>query len=313
MLQTEAWHIHAVEIQPKQGGRFGYFVDYNKDNPTAPFTVYNRDGRRVTIPAGEYDWAQHAFEYLHNPSARVTGTIRYRIGHYYDGDFNGVEIASEYRITPQMTASLGWTHQDIKLPYGNFVNNLVPMKVNYSFTTLANISALLQYNGQTGLFSSNVRLALLNRSGTGLFVVFNDRRDLLSSTSLETLGSSFVVKYTRLVDFKQEAPMQSRRKFLRGFSGGVVATGAALAAGRTSLAARGGEQVIAPTLSVADLKPAGPLDEAYWWKVRSQFNILDGMTFMNNGTEGPVPRVVLEANERFFREIAENPSNNYRR
>ena len=71
--------------------------------------------------------------------------------------------------------------------------------------------------------------------------------------------------------------------------------------------------MIAPTLPSADLKPAGPLDEAYWWKVRSQFNILDGMTFMNNGTEGPVPRVVTEANERFFREIAENPSNNYRR
>ena len=71
--------------------------------------------------------------------------------------------------------------------------------------------------------------------------------------------------------------------------------------------------MIAPTLTSADLKPAGPLDEAYWWKVRSQFNILDGMTFMNNGTEGPVPRCVTEANEKVFREIAENPSNNYRR
>jgi selenocysteine lyase/cysteine desulfurase len=78
-------------------------------------------------------------------------------------------------------------------------------------------------------------------------------------------------------------------------------------------AAGGRAQVIAPTLTTADLKPAGPLDEAYWWKVRSQFNILDGMTFMNNGTEGPVPRCVTEANERVFREIAENPSNNYRR
>ena len=200
-LQTEAWHLHAFEIQPKQGGRFGWFMDYAKDHPTAPFQVYNRDGKRVVIPAGEYDWLQHAFEYLHNPSARVTGTIRYRIGHYYDGDFNGVEINSDYRITPKLTASLGWTHQDIKLPYGNFVNNLVPIKANFSFTTLANVSALLQYNGQTGQFSSNVRLALLNRSGTGLFVVFNDRRDLLSSTAQETLGRSFIVKYTRLVDF----------------------------------------------------------------------------------------------------------------
>jgi isopenicillin-N epimerase len=105
--------------------------------------------------------------------------------------------------------------------------------------------------------------------------------------------------------------MLSRRRFLRGVSSGVVATGAALAA-RPAFAG-GGRQVIAPTLGVADLKPGGALDEAYWWKVRSQFNILDGMTFMNNGTEGPVPRCVTEANERIFREIAENPSNNYRR
>lgn len=101
--------------------------------------------------------------------------------------------------------------------------------------------------------------------------------------------------------------MLSRRRFLRGVSSGVVATGAAFAA-RPAFG-----QVIAPTLTTADLKPSGPLDEAFWWKVRSQFNILDGMTFMNNGTEGPVPRCVTEANEKYFREIAENPSNNYRR
>ena len=103
--------------------------------------------------------------------------------------------------------------------------------------------------------------------------------------------------------------MLSRRGFLHGVSSGVAATGAAFALGGRAARA----QVLAPTLTTADLKPGGPLDEAYWWKVRSQFNILDGMTFMNNGTEGPVPRVVVEANEKFFREIAENPSNNYRR
>ncbi|MGE3491343.1 MAG: DUF5916 domain-containing protein [Vicinamibacterales bacterium] len=200
-LQSEAWHVHPFEIQPRQGGRFGWFSDYAKDNPLTPFQVYSRDGNRVVIPAGQYDWWQHALEYMHNPSARVTGTIRTRFGNYYDGDFQSVELTSEFRITPKATASVGWTRQDIDLPYGSFVNNLVPIKANYSFTTLTNISALLQYNGQTGQFSSNVRLAMLNRSGTGLFVVFNDRRDLLSSTVAETLGRSFVVKYTRLVDF----------------------------------------------------------------------------------------------------------------
>lgn len=105
--------------------------------------------------------------------------------------------------------------------------------------------------------------------------------------------------------------MLTRRRFIRGVSGGLAGAGAALAA--SPVAARRRGQIVAPTLGVADLKPAGPLDETYWWKVRSQFNMLDGMTFMNNGTEGPVPRCVTDANEKFFREIAENPSNNYRR
>ncbi len=200
-LQTSRLHLHPFEIQPQQGGRFGWLVDLEKDNPIVSFQVYNRDGKRVLIPAGQYSWHQHGFEYFHNPSARVTGTLRYKIGSYYDGDFNSWEINSDYRITPRMTASLGWTRQDVDLKYGSFVNHLIPIKANYSFTTLTNLSALLQYNGQTGQFSSNLRLAMLNRSGTGLFVVFNDRRDLLSSTVAETLGRSFVVKYTRLVDF----------------------------------------------------------------------------------------------------------------
>jgi hypothetical protein len=201
VLQTEMWHIHPFEIQPKQGGRFGIFHDISKDNPTVPFVVFNREGRSVIIPSGQYTWGQTAFEYLHNPSARVTGTVRVRVGDYYDGDFNSLELTSDYRITPNATASVGWTRQDIDLPYGSFVNNLVPVKANYSFTTLTSLSALLQYNGQTGTFSSNVRFAWLNRSGTGLFVVYNDRRDTLPSTSIETLGRSFVVKYTRLIDF----------------------------------------------------------------------------------------------------------------
>ena len=200
-LQSEAWHIHPLEIQPKQGGRFGWFANYNKDNPTSAFTVYNRDGRRVVIPAGQYDWWQSVFEYLHNPSARVTGTFRFFSGRFYNGDFKATEFASDYRITPKATASVGWTRQVIDLPGGSFVNNLVPIKASYAFTTLTSLSALVQYNSQTGQFTSNVRLALLNRSGTGLFLVFNDRRDRLSSTPQEALGRSFVVKYTRLFDF----------------------------------------------------------------------------------------------------------------
>ena len=63
------------------------------------------------------------------------------------------------------------------------------------------VQALVQYNNQSSLLTSNIRLALLDRSGTGLFIVYNDRRDTTLFNPYETLGRSFIVKYTRLFDF----------------------------------------------------------------------------------------------------------------
>ena len=66
---------------------------------------------------------------------------------------------------------------------------------------VAGAARLIQYNKQASTFSSNIRLALLNRSGTGFFLVYNDRRDTSSFTFDELLGRSFIVKYTRLFDY----------------------------------------------------------------------------------------------------------------
>jgi selenocysteine lyase/cysteine desulfurase len=100
----------------------------------------------------------------------------------------------------------------------------------------------------------------------------------------------------------------------RGFIGGTVtAAVGGFAAGLSQANARAfGGQSLTPALSLDSLKPTGPLDEAYWWKVRSQFNVVDGLTYMNNGTLGPMPRAVFDANERYMREIMEDPTNSGR-
>jgi selenocysteine lyase/cysteine desulfurase len=97
----------------------------------------------------------------------------------------------------------------------------------------------------------------------------------------------------------------------RGFLGGSMA-----AAIGGLFAERVGAQAgnVAPPLAMPldKLRPTGPLDEKFWWKVRGQFNVVDGLSFMNTGTYGPSPRVVLETNERIGRELSEDPTNNYR-
>lgn len=200
-LQTSRVHMHYFEIQPQRGGRFGTFVDRMQDRPVTPFVVFNADGKKVVIPPGLYTWWQPGVEMISDPAARLSWTTRLKGGGFYDGDFRSLELAANYRAGSRFIGSVGWTRQDVDLSYGQFATNLVPVKVSYSFTTLASLQALVQYNNQTSLVSSNIRLALLDRGGTGLFIVYNERRDTSTLDPHDLLGRSFIVKYTRLVDF----------------------------------------------------------------------------------------------------------------
>ena len=111
-----------------------------------------------------------------------------------------LSLDSGFRVGAKFLATLGYLRNDIVLPGGAFVSNIVRLKANYSFSTSTLVQALIQYNNQSELLSSNVRFAWLNRSGTGLFVVFNEGRDVFLPGA-EPLGRSFVVKYTHFIDF----------------------------------------------------------------------------------------------------------------
>jgi hypothetical protein len=201
-LQSSFGHYHFFEIQPSRGGRFGVQIDRWQDRPLRPFVVFSgADGRRVVIPPALYTWYQVNAQYFHDPSAPVSFSVQYADGGFYDGETTGINVSLAVRSGSRFSASVGLQRDDISLPYGNFVNTLVPVRVSYSFTPLATLQALIQYNSQTAQVSSNVRLALLDRSGTGLFLVYNERRDTTGVTSYDMIGRSFVVKYTRLFDF----------------------------------------------------------------------------------------------------------------
>ena len=201
-LESTSGHWHFLDIRTRQGARFGYLVETNQDRPREAFSVYNDvTGREVVIPAGEYSWVRWAFEGNTDPSAPVSVRLIQRVGNFYDGDYFGWDLTVGMRVGARLISEIGWVRDDIELPGGSFTNDLVPIKVAYSFTSLANLQGLIQYNRQRSTFSSNIRLALLDRSGTGLFFVYNDRRDTSPFTRDELLGRSFVVKYTRLFDF----------------------------------------------------------------------------------------------------------------
>jgi hypothetical protein len=201
-LESSNAHWHFFDIRTPSGGRWGYVVITGQDRPRVPFTIYQDvRGRQVVMPAGEYGWMWWEFEGNTNRSAPLSGALVHKIGRYYNGDYHGWRLTAALRVGARLLSEAEWTRDDVMLPVGRFRNDLLPIKVSYAFTSLASLQGLLQYNKQVSTFSSNIRLALLNRSGTGFFLVYNDRRETSSFTPDELLGRSFIVKYTRLFDY----------------------------------------------------------------------------------------------------------------
>jgi selenocysteine lyase/cysteine desulfurase len=100
----------------------------------------------------------------------------------------------------------------------------------------------------------------------------------------------------------------SRRQFLGGSAAAAVGAWSAGSLGSAIVDAQGrGRGNAAPAPTLASLKTMDPADEAFWRVVRKEYNIVDGLTYMNNGTLGPMPRPVLEANVRYLNDAAIDP------
>ena len=96
----------------------------------------------------------------------------------------------------------------------------------------------------------------------------------------------------------------SRRGFLQGSMAAVVG---GLTTNVSSPTVLHGASKSSNQLWRERIRPTGPLDEMYWARVRKEFNIVDDISYMNNGTMGPIPNPVVEAQTRYLRDLAADP------
>jgi hypothetical protein len=195
--------VHFFEVWQQNGGRFGVQANVQADRPVLPFLIYaGRGGERVVIPPGYYEWTEWAAHASSDPSARLYFSGQVNWGGFYDGDRVQINAELGAQSKGRFQSSIGILRNDVNLPYGDFVSDLVRFRANYSFTPRVSLQALVQYNSQTEALSSNVRFAWLSRSGTGFFIVYNEGRDTYDQRPGEAvLGRTLIVKYTRQFDF----------------------------------------------------------------------------------------------------------------
>jgi hypothetical protein len=162
-----------------------------------PFTVYNTNGHKVTVPAGRY--VSPYFLTMGNTDRRkwLSASMSANIGGFLSGTQLSLAPQINIREEGRLTSSLRWSRNDINLPEGEFITNLITGRLTYNFSTRINASTLVQYNDQTRRWSTNLRFNWLRTGANGLYVVYNDTEQF---AGLGPASRSFIIKYSHLFD-----------------------------------------------------------------------------------------------------------------
>jgi hypothetical protein len=161
-----------------------------------------RIASNVTVPAGSYDYDSASLTYTTGPQRRITGNLRVDYGTFYSGHRTSFS-ATRGRLSfgPKLFVEPSYTVNRVDLDEGDFTTHLAGGRVTYTATSQMFASALLQYNSDSNIVSTNVRLRWEYRPGSELFVVYNDERDTRGNGLPALATRSLIVKVNRLIRF----------------------------------------------------------------------------------------------------------------
>ena len=170
-------------------------VNVTREGVIRPFEIYPG----VTVPPGTYDNAEVQVVGITNQGAPLSLNSRITVGGFFGGSRVSGTATVRGRLGGSFNAYADYSRNDVELPEGDFVTNLLKLRVSYSFTPRLYLQALLQWNDVTSNWSTNLRLGWLQTANTGLFVVYNENRDPTQG-GVGLRDRSFTIKYSRMFD-----------------------------------------------------------------------------------------------------------------
>ncbi|MEO5763336.1 MAG: hypothetical protein ABIR28_13610, partial [Vicinamibacteria bacterium] len=180
------------------GGFFEYSANPQADTLARPFRI-NRN--YAPIPAGFYDWHVHQLKLNTDPSRTLSFNLDLGKGGLWNG--RQTNISPQIRVRPNyrffIQAGLSRTKVDLDPLNAHFVQSLLTVRTNYSFSRSMFLDALIQYDYDQKLRNTNIRFNFIHRPLSDLYVVFNEQS--FDTPDAPAAGRSLVVKFTRMVSF----------------------------------------------------------------------------------------------------------------
>ncbi len=179
----------------KSGYEIHTGVNFTTEGLKEPFEIFED----IIIPPGTYDNVEGQIVFFTNRGAPFVFETRIVAGGFFDGHRVALSPGINFRLGEQFTTEVNWFYNDISLEGGDFETNLGRMRISYSFTPQIFVQALIQYNDVAEVWATNLRFGWLDRASTGLYVVYNEVRDI-AGAGTGIPDRSLTIKYSKMFD-----------------------------------------------------------------------------------------------------------------
>ncbi len=155
----------------------------------------------VTLPVGDYNYHRTHLEYQAGQQRKVSGSIAYETGSFYNGTRQSIIITSgRAQLTPQLSVEPSLQIDWVDLLQGSFTAKVLRSRLTYTMTPRMFVSGIVQYNSATRSVGSNLRFRWEYLPGSELFVVYTDDYDSDPLPNVQPLRNrAFVIKVNRLI------------------------------------------------------------------------------------------------------------------
>jgi hypothetical protein len=174
-------------------------VDYQHDYERLPQPFRIANG--ITLPVASYAYDTARVTYELGQQRILSGRLSAAAGSFYDGTKKAMSysgrVAPSSRFVVEPGVSLNW----VNLPLGAFRVTQITSRQIFTPSPTVQMSALVQYNAGASSISSSVRLHWEYQSGSDLYLVYSEGRDIAVPGFPDMLNRAFAVKLTRLFRF----------------------------------------------------------------------------------------------------------------
>lgn len=161
-----------VSLQAKNAWDFSASFNRNYDYLTEALQFTDE----VTIPAGSY-WYSRVELGINTPyNARKSLETEFEVGRFFDGNFYGFEFKPRWNPGPHFEMDLKYEFKHLNFSVRNqtLISHILRFRGIYMLNAHFSVSAFIQYNNDSNLFISNLKLRYNPREGNDLYIVFNE-------------------------------------------------------------------------------------------------------------------------------------------